>query len=157
MTPESLQDRYAPNSVCFGCGPANEQGLRIKSRVQGDEVVCDWTPETQHHAFDGILNGGIVGTILDCHCNWTAVSAMMARDRAETPPPTVTAEFAVKMLRPTPMGIVLHLRAKIVELQGDRATVEGTLEAEGRLRATFKGTFVAVNQGHPAYARWGGP
>ena len=157
MTPESLQDRYAPNSVCFGCGPANEQGLRIKSRVQGDEVVCDWTPETQHHAFDGILNGGIVGTILDCHCNWTAVSAMMARDRAETPPPTVTAEFAVKMLRPTPMGIVLHLRAKIVELQGDRATVEGTLEAEGKLRATFKGTFVAVKQGHPAYARWGGP
>ncbi len=70
------------------------------------------------------------------------------------PPPTVTAEFAVKMLRPTPMGPVLHLRAKVVELEGARAVVESTLEAEGVVRATFVGTFVAVRQGHPAYSRW---
>lgn len=157
MPETSLQDRYAPESVCFGCGPANDQGLRIKSRVEGDEVVCDWKPETHHHAFDGILNGGITGAILDCHSNWTAVHAMMVRDGTETPPPTVTAEFTLKMLRPTPMGATLHLRARVVELRGERATVEATLEAEGRLRATFRGTFIAVKEGHPAYARWSGP
>ena len=26
-----LQDRYAPSNACFGCGPANAQGLQIKS------------------------------------------------------------------------------------------------------------------------------
>jgi acyl-coenzyme A thioesterase PaaI-like protein len=147
MPEESLQDRYAPNSVCFGCGPANEHGLRIKS-------VCDWKPQPWHHAFDGILNGGITGAILDCHSNWAAVNAMMARDATEVPPPTVTAEFAVKMLKPTPMEATLHLRAKVAALQGARAVVESTLEAEGALRATFVGTFVAVKQGHPAYSRW---
>jgi acyl-coenzyme A thioesterase PaaI-like protein len=154
MPEESLQDRYAPNSVCFGCGPANEHGLRIKSRVEGGEVVCDWKPQPWHHAFDGILNGGITGAILDCHSNWAAVNAMMARDATEVPPPTVTAEFAVKMLKPTPMEATLHLRAKVAALQGARAVVESTLEAEGALRATFVGTFVAVKQGHPAYSRW---
>ena len=38
----ALQDRYAPNNRCFGCGPANEKGLRIKSYVDGDAVVCEF-------------------------------------------------------------------------------------------------------------------
>jgi len=154
MSGPSLQDTYAPNGVCFGCGPANPDGLRIKSRVEGDEVVCDWTPQPHHHAFPGILNGGIIGALLDCHSNWTAVHSMMVRDRTETPPPTVTAEFTVKMLRPTPIDAVLHLKAKTVELEGGRAVVEATLEAAGKVRATFRGTFVAVKEGHPAYSRW---
>jgi len=157
LSQDSLQDRYAPSSVCFGCGPANEKGLRIKSRVDGSEVVCDWKPERQHHAFDNILNGGITGAILDCHSNWAAVHAMMERDGLDSPLPTVTSEFTIKMLRPTPMDKVLHLRARVVELLGDRAVVESTLEADGKLRATFRGTFVAVKEGHPAFARWAGP
>ena len=27
----AVQEEYAPNSICFGCGPANEKGLKIKS------------------------------------------------------------------------------------------------------------------------------
>jgi acyl-coenzyme A thioesterase PaaI-like protein len=154
MPEMSLQDRYAPRSVCFGCGPANDQGLRIKSRVEDGEVVCDWIPQPYHHAFDGILNGGITGAILDCHSNWTAVHSMMERDRVEVPPPTVTADFTIKMLRPTPMDGPLRLSARVVELVGERAVVEATLEADGKLRATFRGTFIAVKEGHPAYARW---
>ena len=61
----SLQDRLAPQSVCFGCGPANESGLHIKSFVRGDEVVCDYEPLPHQNAFPGVLCGGIVGTLLD--------------------------------------------------------------------------------------------
>ena len=69
----SLQETYAPTSICFGCGPANEKGLRIRSiAVSDNEAVCDWTPEPHHHAFHGMLNGGICGALLDCHSNWTA-------------------------------------------------------------------------------------
>ena len=101
---QSLQDQYAPNNQCFGCGPANEKGLRIKSRVENGEVVCDFTPEPHHHAFPGMLNGGIIGALLDCHSNWTGAMALMkARGEAE-PPCTVTSEFHVKLRRPTPSG-----------------------------------------------------
>jgi acyl-coenzyme A thioesterase PaaI-like protein len=150
----SLQDRYAPNSVCFGCGPANEKGLKIKSRVESDAVVCDWKPEQHHHAFENILNGGITGTLMDCHSNWAVVYSMMKRDGTETPRPTVTAEFSVKLLRPTPMDGNIHLNARVVELREDRGVAECTLEAAGSLRATFRGTFVAVKKGHPAHSRW---
>lgn len=151
---ESLQDAYASLNRCFGCGPANEKGLRIKSFVSGDEVVAEWRPEPHHEAFDGILNGGIIGALLDCHSNWAAAYHLMKKSGADTPPCTVTADFHVTLRRPTPMDVPLALRARVMESLEDRAVVEATLEAQGRVTATCRGTFVAVKEGHPAYHRW---
>lgn len=151
---KSVQESYAPNNRCFGCGPANEKGLRIRSFEQGDALVCEWRPEPHHLAFDGILNGGICGALLDCHSNWTAALHLMKKSGAEAPPCTVTADFHVHLKRPTPMDAPLHLRAQVIESSGDRAVVEATLEANGKVTATCRGTFVAVKEGHPAYHRW---
>ena len=52
------------------------------------------------------------------------------------------------------MDELIHLRAHVVESTDDRAVVEATLEAHGKVTATCRGTFVAVNEGHPAYHRW---
>ena len=151
---ESLQDRYAPNNRCFGCGPANEQGLRIKSFVSSDELIGQWRPQPHHQAFDGVLNGGICGALLDCHSNWTAAYHLMKKSGMEAPPCTVTADFHVTLRRPTPMDVLLQLRARVVESLEDRAVVEAALEADGRVTATCRGTFVAVKEGHPAYHGW---
>jgi len=151
---ESLQDKYAPANRCFGCGPSNEKGLRIKSFVDGDEVICDWTPEAHHLAFEGMLNGGICGAILDCHSNWTAAWHLMEKAGAETPPCTVTADFHVRLLKPTPITGTLHLRARVSESTDRKAIIDATLEAGGEVTATCRGTFVSVRPGHPAYHRW---
>lgn len=151
---ESLQDTYAPNNRCFGCGPANEKGLRIKSRVEGNEIVAEWRPEPHHLAFDGVLNGGIAGALLDCHSNWAAAHHLMMKAGADSPPSTVTADFHVRLMRPTPMDAPLKLRAHVVESTDDRAVVDATIEANGKVTATCRGTFVAVQEGHPAYHRW---
>lgn len=152
---QSLQDRYAPRNRCFGCGPANAKGLRIKSiPAADDEVVCEWTPEAHHEAFEGMLNGGICGALLDCHSNWTAAWHLMRRDGLETPPCTVTAEFHVKLRKPTPTDGPLHLRARVVESSGAKAVVEATLSARGEVTCTCRGVFVAVKEGHPAFHRW---
>jgi acyl-coenzyme A thioesterase PaaI-like protein len=151
---QSLQDRYAPETRCFGCGPANAQGLRIKSFVRGGEVVCEWTPSKHHEAFDGALNGGIVGTLFDCHCNWTAAHYLMAARRSSRPPSTVTAEYRVVFKRPTPSNGLVTVRARVVEASRDRAVVEGVLEAGGKVTASCRGVFVAVTEGHPAFHRW---
>jgi acyl-coenzyme A thioesterase PaaI-like protein len=150
---ESLQDRYAPHTICFGCGPANERGLRIKSRVEGAEYVADWTAEPHHQAWPGILNGGIVGSLLDCHSNWAACHHLMTKAGQDTPPCTVTAEFHVKLRRPTPVGAI-RVRARVVESSEDRATVDASIEAHGQVTATCRGVFVAVKEGHPAFCRW---
>jgi acyl-coenzyme A thioesterase PaaI-like protein len=152
--PTSLQERYAPASICFGCGPANPKGLRIRSVPEGNEVVAEWTPEPHHEAFPGMLNGGIIGALLDCHGNWTAAWHLMRSSGADRPPVTVTADYAVKLRRPTPSGGPVRLRARVVESSADRAVVDGSLEAGGVVCATCRGTFVAVRPGHPAYHGW---
>jgi acyl-coenzyme A thioesterase PaaI-like protein len=78
----------------------------------------------------------------------------MQRRGTAKPPTTVTAEFAVKLLRPTPIDGPVRLRARVVESTEERATTEATLEAGGVVTATCRGTFVAVRPGHPAYDRW---
>jgi acyl-coenzyme A thioesterase PaaI-like protein len=150
----SLQEQFAPRSVCFGCGPANPKGLHIRSFPDGDDLVTEWTPEPQHEAFAGALNGGIIGTLFDCHCNWTAAHHLMRASAADKVPCTVTAEFAVKFRRPTPSGGPVRIRARVVESGPDRAVVEATLQSGGATSATCRGTFVAVKPGHPAYHRW---
>ena len=150
----SLQERYAPHNACFGCGPANPQGLRIRSFPEGDDVVAEWSAQPYHEAFSGMLNGGIIGALLDCHSNWTAAYYLMRRAGAEAPPCTVTAEYSVKLRRPTPSAAAVRLRARVVESSDDRAVVESSLESQGQVCATGRGTFVAVKPGHPAYHRW---
>jgi len=151
---KSLQEQYAPNNACWGCGPANAHGLRIRSFARGDEVVAQWKPEPRYEAFPGVLNGGIIGTLLDCHCNWTASWHLMNKAGEDHPPCTVTADYAIKLLRPTPTGRPVSLSAHVVESTDNRATVEGTLIADGKICATCRGTFVAVKEGHPAFHRW---
>jgi acyl-coenzyme A thioesterase PaaI-like protein len=149
-----VQETYAPENRCFGCGPANGKGLRIRSFEAGGGLVAEWTPEPHHIAFDGIVNGGICGTLLDCHSNWTAAMHLMRASGAAAPPCTVTADFHVKLKRPTPIEGPLRLKALVVESAADRAVVEAEIEVGGKVTATCRGTFVAVKEGHPAFHRW---
>ena len=155
MTEPALQDRYAPNGTCFGCGPKNERGLRVKSRPREDgAVVTTWRAEKHHEAYDGALSGGVIGTLMDCHSNWTATYHLMKKSGTGTPPCTVTAEYRVTLRRPTPTAGDIEIVARPVEVGEDRAVVEAELIAGGRVCATSRGTFVAVKPGHPAYHRW---
>jgi hypothetical protein len=155
LEPKSLQETYSPDGMCFGCGPKNEKGLRIRSFAEaGDACVCRWTPQAHHLAFPGVLSGGVTGTLLDCHSNWTAAWALMQSTGSPAPPCTVTAEFAVKLKRPTPLTAELTVRSRVAELRADRATVEASLEVEWTVTATLRGIFVAVKEGHPAFHRW---
>jgi len=154
MQEQGLQLRYAPNSICFGCGPANQQGLRINSIPSGEEVVATWRAEKHHEAFPNVLNGGIIGALLDCHSNWTACWHLMNKTGVDHPPCTVTANYSIQLLRPTPTGGDIFLKARVIDSKDDRATIEAELIAGGKICATCRGTFVAVKPGHPAYYRW---
>jgi len=154
--PISLQMTFAPNSICFGCGPANNKGLQIQSFANGEIVTCQWQPSPHHEAFPTMLNGGIIGSLLDCHCNWTAAWTIKNKLGLNEMPGTVTAEYSIKLLRPTLSSEKVYLEAKAVELIGDdRVWIEGMLKSKDKTTATCRGLFVAVKEGHPAYHRWG--
>src|SRR5262245_10524395 len=126
MESQSLQEKYAPRNMCFGCGVANTDGLHC------------W----------------IIVSLFECNCNATSAYYLMKRAGENRPPCTVTAEYAIKLLRPTPTSDRVLLSAKVVEITDDRAIIEGTLSAGGKVCATCRGVFVAVKEGHPAYHRW---
>lgn len=150
----SLQDKYAPTSICYGCGPANQQGLHIKSVVDDDQVIAHWHPQPHHNAFPNVLCGGIIGTILDCHSNWSAAWYLREEDEPEQLPCTVTAEYTIKLKKPTPMDKMLVLTAECVEKTNNKATVEAKLTCDDECFALCRGVFVAVKPGHPAFYRW---
>jgi uncharacterized protein (TIGR00369 family) len=150
----SLQEEHAAQSICYGCGPANEHGLHIRSFPEGDTLVCEWTPEPKFQAFPGVLYGGLVASLLDCHCNWAGAWHLMQKNGLDKPPCTVTAELNVKFLKPTSSTTPVKLVARVVDSSEKRATVEGELFSDGEVAATCRAVFVAVKPGHPAYHRW---
>ncbi len=154
MEEVGVQRQYAPSSICFGCGPANQQGLQINSIRIENGLSMEYLPEPHHQAFPGMINGGIIGTLLDCHGNWTAAVALMDSQGLEEPPCTVTASYTVQLRRPTPTDVILKVTSQIKELSEDRFQVELLLEANGKVCATGSGLFVAVKEGHPAFHRW---
>jgi acyl-coenzyme A thioesterase PaaI-like protein len=108
----------------------------------------------EHEAFPGHLNGGIAGTLVDCHMNWAATHHLMREQGLDAPPCTVTASYEIRFLRPIPTAGDIEVVARVVEAKADRATVEATLSAGGNECAKARGTFVAVKEGHPAFHRW---
>ena len=141
MSGQSFQEQLAALGFehCWGCGVANEHGLRLKSYWAGErenqskgtdsDAVCVWQPQPYHIAVPGIVNGGILATLIDCHSAATACAdAYRSAGRAIQPggEPLVylTAQLDVRYLRPTPIDGPLTLRARVVERNERRTTVE---------------------------------
>ncbi len=123
-------------NLCWGCGADNPRGLHIKSHWAGDEAVCTWQPAAWHAAGPPhVLNGGIIATIIDCHCIGTAIAATYrAEGRAmDSDPPVwcVTASLQVSYLKPTPIDAPVELRARVKERAGRKTIVICSLFSRG--------------------------
>jgi len=150
----SLQDTYAPHGVCFGCGPKNKEGLKLKSFLRGLSVVSEWTPKPYHVAFGKYGSGGIISVLLDCQGNWAATHALMTAGGLRSPPGTVTSTYTVRFLKPSPIDKPWKLTARATKVEGNKAEVSGDLRVGGVVTATMSGQFMAVPESHPAFYRW---
>ena len=143
----AVQDFY-PEDVahCYGCGRLNEEGIQLKTRWEGEEVVSRYTPRPYHTAIPGYVYGGLIASLLDCHGTGGAAAAMLRREGKEMgegeAPRFVTASLKVEFLKPTPLGPELEVRGRIVEITDRKVILEETLSADGVV--TARGTVVAV-------------
>ena len=123
---------------CFGCGPANERGLRLRSYPQEDAVVARFVPWPEHDNGTGFLNGGIIATLLDCH---SAAAVCWEADQrgwkpfGDAPLGYVTAGLDVRYRRPAPLHEAVELRATIVAATEDEMTSAVELWWDGKVRA----------------------
>ncbi len=147
MSERAFQDYYPdPLSYCYGCGRLNENGLQIKSYWDGDEAVCTFQPESYHLAVPGFVYGGLIASVIDCHCTGTAsAAAYRAEGRAmDAGPPLrfLTGSLHVDYLRPVPIGIPFVVRASVKEIKGRKVVVTASLYAGSNECA--RGEVVAV-------------
>ena len=132
MEKESVQDRWPHEATfCWGCGKNNEHGLHLKSYWDDDDTVATWTPKEHHLAFPGVLNGGIISTIIDCHGTGTANAYHHRLDEANTHDMHVTSSLTIKFLKPTPLDKPVTLRARVRETDGRKTIVDCDLYSGG--------------------------
>jgi acyl-coenzyme A thioesterase PaaI-like protein len=145
MTDLSLQEQYFPDLPCFGCGPANERGLRLRSHVGEDGLVrARFLPWPEHDNGLGFLNGGIIATLLDCHSAAAVTHEAFERGWPPLPGaalPYVTAGLDVRYLRPAPLAEEVELVAEVTEADEAQMTATVRLEWDGKPRAEGAATW----------------
>src|SRR5687767_7470308 len=123
---KAMQDQIKID--CYGCGALNEHGLQIKSFWAGNEVVCSWRPRPEHIGHPGILYGGLIASVVDCHCIWTAKAHAYRRaglEMKETPEfMFVTAALRIDYRKPVPIDQVVELRAREIDFSGRKSVVK---------------------------------
>ena len=143
----SIQDRLFPTMTCFGCGPANPRGLRLKSYLGDGCVTATFVPWPEHDNGMGYLNGGVIATVLDCHTAAAALNEASLRGWEAYPGavvPFVTAGIDVRYLRPSPLDSAVELRAFVIESREAEIVCEAELRYDDKVRAT----------GHAVWKRW---
>ena len=152
MTKNAFQDLYLDaRADCWGCGRNNPDGLYIKSRWDGDEAVAFFTPKPQHTGHKGVVNGGIIATLMDCHCMGLAMAyAHRQEDRRIGSQPLityVTGSLKVDYLKPTPLTQqALELRARVERVEGRKTWMTVSLLAEGVETARGEVLGVRINE-----------
>lgn len=145
MARTSIQDSWPELATyCWGCGKNNTHGLQLKSYWEGEETVATFIPREHHLAFPGILNGGIISTIIDCHGTGTANAYAQRSLRGDESMMHVTASLLVKFLKPTPLDRPVTLRARVTKDDCRKIVVACSLYSGDTLCATGEVTTVGV-------------
>ena len=140
-----------PGNVCFGCGKENQKGLHIQSSWKGDEAVCLWNSATRYQGWVKLMNGGILATLIDCHCMGTAMAAAYREEGrlldSEPYYRYATASIKVDYLKPTPNDQPLTLRAQVVKIKGRKTSLTCQAFSNGEMTARAEIIAVRVYEG----------
>lgn len=146
-----LQDIWDQNT-CYGCGPSNPEGLKIKSRWSDDGkfLVAEYQADAKYNSgMPDVMYGGTVASLIDCHSVWTAIAfAHKAEDREVGSHPAlvyVTGKLTVTYMQPTPISKTLHLKAWVEGEIGRKIRVISELGPAGEVTAA--GVVTAVRLG----------
>ena len=143
-----------PGFDCYGCGPANPDGIQLESYLaeDGESLVATVEPDAQYTSgMENVAYGGYVASLVDCHSIWTAVTfAHEAEGRPldEGPPISyVTGELCVSYQEPTPLDRPIELRAWVEGDVGRKTTVTCEVSSGEEVTATGEVTAVRVADG----------
>lgn len=126
--------------TCFVCGEENPNGLRLRSRVEGDRVVLSHRTRESDLGYRHLVHGGITMTLLDEVMTWAAI---LTFKRA-----CVTAEMAVRLKEPVAVGQLLRVEGWISSARSRVVVAEGrAMDERNTVLATATGKYLAMPDG----------
>lgn len=141
-------DGYYPphRDTCFGCGPGNEAGLRIRLRKdpewsgEGVRLVCSHRYSEQFMGGPGVVHGGAISAVLD-----DVLGTVPMANGAMC----VTGRLAVTYRRPILVGHEVTVRAWLEGREGRKVRVAGEMcDSLGRVLASGAATMIEIGEGH---------
>ncbi len=128
--PTSSWDKY-----CFGCGPDNPKGLRMKFYTD-EETLFSWITVPEHLCgWNRLVHGGIIATILDEIMGWTAIQLLRKV--------VLTKSITIDFVKPTFINTELRAEGRIIKSNGNREIIIGAsiYDEKGCECAKSSGTF----------------
>jgi len=124
MTDKQIFQDYMPGDVCFGCGNNNDHGLKIRSFWQDDIALCYWKPQQYHEGWAGLTCGGIIASLVDCHCIATAMATAIKNESRELNSEPhylfATGSLNITYLKPTPIDAEMRLEAQVTRIKNEK-------------------------------------
>lgn len=120
---------------CFGCSPANVNGLHLNFWKDDDILVAKWQPQKAYEGWTGVLHGGIQSTLMDEAAAWFVFVFLKTAG--------VTSTLNVVYDKPVYISKgVITIRAGLRLMDGRAAHIDCTLEdGEGQICAHAEVTY----------------
>jgi acyl-coenzyme A thioesterase PaaI-like protein len=130
-------------NFCFGCGPANPQGLHLvfttdTSNPDSITATSHFQLDRMHEGPPGHIHGGIIATLFD--------EAMSKLNRPLNVL-AMTRHMEVDYLRPVPLYQPLVLISRHISRQGRKLFHQGEIQhPDGTVLARGKGLFIVIDE-----------
>jgi acyl-coenzyme A thioesterase PaaI-like protein len=108
----ALNEELLKGNTCFGCGPDNPDGLRIRifrDPANASRLVGSYRPRATQTGFPQIVHGGLQFTALDCMAAWTV---LVLRQPGKMMP--ITKSTTTRFLKPAVVGTELALSSEVI-------------------------------------------
>lgn len=102
--PQISIDTEKSLAMCFGCGPDNPIGLKLKFKWDNKTARAEFIPNKSHQGWSGIVHGGIIGCLLDEAMGYATYFEDIV---------CLTAKMQVRIRRPTLIGESLIITSSI--------------------------------------------
>ena len=127
---------------CFGCGPLNEDGLKLAFVAEGDVSSCEFRVPARYQSWKGVVHGGMIALILDEAIGWAAW---------QRGHPGVTGKLEVRYRHPLKVGEQIRVVGRITEVRRSLIRTSAYIErmADGVHVAEATGALMEVSVADP--------
>lgn len=130
------------HNMCFGCGPANDHGLKMKFFGSDNMIYSNVAVPAYLLGWNGVVHGGILSTILDEGMSWGAI--FLTRKFI------LTKSMTVNYHKPVLVGDMLRVESELVEKLSEReASMTGRiLNSKGELCVSSTGIMALMDMSY---------